>query len=65
MEIGNTTRLYLAKEGDMSYMELYSPILNTNYYCQSNRLENLSSTEKVEIIIIKKQGLFSISFNRK
>ena len=65
MEIGNTTKLYLAKEGNMSYMELYSPILNTNYYCQSNRLDNLSSTEEVEIIIIKKQGLFSISFNRK
>jgi hypothetical protein len=64
MQIGNI-EIYLVKENDLSYLELYSPILKTNYYCQSNRLEKLTATEEVDIVIIKKKGLFSISFNRK
>ena len=65
MEIGANIKIYLITFDDVSYLELYSPILKTNYYCQSNRLLNLSSTDAVEIIIVKKQGLFNISFNRK
>lgn len=65
MQIGTNIKIYLVKENDASYLELYSPILNTNYYCQSNRLVDLSSTEEIDIVVIKKFGLFSISFNRK
>ena len=65
MQIGANIKIYLVTINGISYLELYSPILNTNYYCQSNQIKNLSSSDMVEIIIIKKQGIFNISFNRK
>ena len=64
MQIGNI-KIYLIAENGESYLELYSPILNTYYYCQSNRLENLNNTEEVDITLVKKGGLFNISFKRK
>ena len=64
MQIGNI-RIYLVTENNASYLELYSPILNTYYYCHSNHLANLNSSEIVEIVIVKKQGIFGLSFNRK
>lgn len=65
MQIGTNIKIYLVTDSGQSYLELYSPILDTYYYCQSNRLEALSSTEEVEIVIVKKLGLFNLSFNRK
>ena len=66
MQIGeNNVEVYLVTENGFSYLELYAPILNTNYYCQSNRLEKLNASEEVGIVIIKKKGLFNIFFNRK
>lgn len=64
MQIGDID-IYLVKENEYTYLELFSPILKTFYYCQSNRLEKLSDIEEIEVIIIKNKGLFNISFTRK
>lgn len=65
MQIGKNIKIYLITNNGESYLELYSPILNTYYYCQSNRLTNLSSTEEIDIIVIKKQGIFNLFISRK
>ena len=39
MTIGNV-KIYFKKEGVNSYIELYAPFYEFNYYCYSNYLEN-------------------------
>ena len=65
MQIGKNIKIYLVTTGNISYLELYSPISKTNYYCQSNRLVDLSPTDEVEVVVVKDRGIFNISFNRK
>ena len=63
MTIGKV-EIYYRKNGTKSFVELYSPFYNSKYYCYSNYLSNLTSSEKVEITIIKQRGLYNITLER-
>mgnify|MGYP003309528756 CR=1 FL=1 len=63
MTIGNV-HVYFRKYGINSYVELYAPFHESNYYCYSNYIENLKSTEKIEIFIIKKGRLYDVKIER-
>lgn len=65
MEIGSNVKIYYTTEGNETYLELYCPFQNTIYYCQSNRLTNVTSSTKLEVYIIRKNGIFEMKINRK
>ena len=63
MTIGDVD-LYFKKLEDNSFVELYVPFYDSKYFCYSNYLENLTDTEQVELIIVKKNGLYNLSLER-
>ena len=63
MTIGNT-EIYFKTEGENSYIELYSPFSDFKYYCYSNYLKNLKPEEKINLKIIKRNRLYSVSLER-
>lgn len=63
MTIGQV-ELYFKKHGNNSFVELYAPFHDSKYFCYSNYLENLSINERIELKLIKKNGLYNISLER-
>lgn len=64
MTIGKT-ELYFRKQGNNSFVELYAPFHDSKYFCYSNYLTDLANNEHVEITIIKNDGLYSVTLERK